>query len=327
MGCFSDPAPPSKPDVPTQVIQEVPQELKDYYTFLKQIGADQYYTAKEKFGPLEDKLISEVNRFQTQGYADEQAAQAESDVSKGFANARAANDARLAGFGVDPSSGRARSARLNADLAEAGTIAGASTGARRNAQLTGYNALAGISGRGDAKIGQAIQATGLGGSLAQGAYGQQVQNAQYQQGLGMQANMADYQGRLNAQAQGNAGLAGIGQLAGTVGTLAFLSTKKAKDRKGKYSGGLDAIRKMPVEKWNYKKGLGDDADHVGVMAEDFAKATGHGDGTVINAADAHGVTMSAVKELDAKVAQLERGAKKMKPHSSDPESEANQPEA
>jgi hypothetical protein len=328
MGCFSDPAPPEKPEVPTQVINEVPQELKDYYKFLKDIGADQYKTAKEKYGPLEDRLIKEVDRFQSQAYRDEQAAMAESDVSKQFANARVANDARLASFGIDPSQAKARSARLGADLMEAGVTAGASTGARRNAEITGYNALAGISGRGDAKVGQAIQATALGGNMAQGAYGQQMQNAQYQQGMGFEANKMDYQGRLKAQESGNAGLAGIGQLAGTVGMAAmFMSSKKLKNRKGNYNGGLDAIRKMPVEKWSYKKGLGDDAPHVGVMAEDFKKATGHGDGTAISAIDAHGVTMSAVKELDAKIAKLERGSKKTKPHSSDPESEANQAEA
>lgn len=237
--CFdkavAPPPPPPAPAVPNQpsttnIINEVPQELKDYYKFLQQIGADQYDTAKKKYGPLEDKLIKESERFSTQGYADEQAAMAESDVNRAFGEARAANDTRLAAFGIDPSQGSARSLRLGADLAQAGTLAAASTGARRGAQLTGYNALAGVAGRGDAKVQSAIQATGMGGNMAQSAYGQQQQNAQYQQGLGFQSNAMGYQGGLqhnqniiNAQNQANssnnAAIGGIVSLAGTAAML------------------------------------------------------------------------------------------------------------
>jgi hypothetical protein len=306
-----------RPDpVKTEVI-ETPQEIKDYYRFLKEVGADQWERYKEKYGPIEDRLIKETERFQTQAYADEQAGMAGSDVTKAFAAQRQADDARMASFGLDPSQNKSRSMRLNANLAEAGTQAAAETSARRNAGLTGFNALAGTAGRGDAKVGQALAGGQAALAGAQNAHNTGVQQGQFNSQMG-------YNIWAQNQQRESQGLAGLGSLAGTIGTLAFMSSKKAKHTKrGEYKGGLSAIEKMPVKRWKYKpEASTDGAEHVGPMAEDFAKHTGLGDGKTIHVADAHGITVSAIKEMNERLKKLEH----KKPHVSDPTSEANQPE-
>ncbi|MEW6125024.1 MAG: hypothetical protein AB1698_20660 [Pseudomonadota bacterium] len=67
------------------------------------------------------------------------------------------------------------------------------------------------------------------------------------------------------------------------------------------------MRGMPVEEWTYKEGAGDGGRHIGTYAQDFRRETGKGDGKSIPVIDAIGVTMGAVKELDAKFEQIARG--------------------
>ena len=63
---------------------------------------------------------------------------------------------------------------------------------------------------------------------------------------------------------------------------------------------------MPVEKWRYKPGRGDGGEHVGPYAQDFAAATGQGDGKSIDMISAIGVTMGAIRDLDKKVDKMAR---------------------
>ena len=63
---------------------------------------------------------------------------------------------------------------------------------------------------------------------------------------------------------------------------------------------------MPVDKWRYKPGRGDGGEHVGPYAQDFAAATGQGDGKSIDMISAIGVTMGAIRDLDKKVDKMAR---------------------
>lgn len=92
-------------------------------------------------------------------------------------------------------------------------------------------------------------------------------------------------------------------LAGTIGGAAlsiFLSSEEAKDKKGKPEGLLDKLKKVRVDRWNYK---GDEQEHIGPYAEEFndtfetGKEHRHG----ISVIDAVGVALGAIKELDKKV--------------------------
>ena len=132
-----------------------------------------------------------------------------------------------------------------------------------------------------------------------------------------------------AQASTNSLMGGIGSVAGMVATklpmLSFLSDENAKEDKREVKGVLEALKKMPVEAWRYKKGRGEGGEqnqHVGAYAQDFKEATGLGDGKSISIIDALGVTMGAVKELAEKVEAGqgksdgdERTARKPKPKS------------
>ena len=117
-----------------------------------------------------------------------------------------------------------------------------------------------------------------------------------------------YQNQLSSwQAQQQQG-AGVFNTLGTVAGAAIMaSSKEYKEDKAPARGVLDAVREMPVEEWSYKPGIADGGRHIGPYAEDFQKATGKGDGKSIPVVDAIGVTLGAIRELDAKVSKMERG--------------------
>jgi hypothetical protein len=94
-------------------------------------------------------------------------------------------------------------------------------------------------------------------------------------------------------------------LIGTIGTIAgaalmMMSSEKVKDDHGHEEGLLSKLKKVRVNRWNYK---GENKTHVGPFAEEFNKEFGiDTDRTdMINVIDALGVTLGAVKELDKKV--------------------------
>lgn len=116
-------------------------------------------------------------------------------------------------------------------------------------------------------------------------------------------------GAVIAGALGSAGISG-GSTAASAAILGnYLSSKKYKDDHGTEDSedSLDAIRRIPVKRWNYK---GDSEEHVGPMAEDYAEETGRGDGNSINVADMLGTMMNSIKALDKKVSGLRRSRRK-----------------
>lgn len=69
---------------------------------------------------------------------------------------------------------------------------------------------------------------------------------------------------------------------------------------------LAAVRKMPVEKWKYKKGIDDESEHIGTYAEDFHRALGLPEKQFIHTADAFGAALAAIKALDKKVSKMQK---------------------
>jgi len=237
-----------------------------------------------KFQPLEDQLINRVQEFQSPEFLAREQGKALADVDASFAKSQAANEQNLASMGVNPNSsayaGNALKMTLGRSLGRSGALAQTNDIVRR----MGYDALAGVSGRGDAKVGQAISAAGQGGQLLN-------QNQQNQ---------------VTAAGQGGGASEGIGQLAGMAGGLMMFSSKKAKEDIEPADDALEATRDMPAKKWKYRKITGLDQDqHTGPMAEDYQAATGHGDGKMIDVGDLAGVTLAAVQQLDRKVRRLE----------------------
>ncbi|MFC3816635.1 hypothetical protein [Lysobacter sp. GCM10012299] len=124
--------------------------------------------------------------------------------------------------------------------------------------------------------------------------------------LGVLANaLGTIQGGSTSQTGANPNYRSAGQnalsaAAAIGGMMLMASSKDIKDTQKPLLGdeALRAIRKMPVDRWNYK---GDSTPHVGTYAEDFNSALGLPDQPYINAIDAIGVLTGAVKALDKKV--------------------------
>lgn len=186
--------------------------------------------------------------------------------------------------------------------------------------LLGSLGNAGATGQGIAGLGINTAGLTLGDLRANNALNIEAANIP---GQGYRGQMAGYSGQANVlqgqhntavnvwgkqqdlEAQNIAGILGaIGGIAG-IG-LGFVSDPKAKKnrRKVRDGEGIQALRDMPAEEFDYKEGQGDGGHHVGPMADDFARATGKGDGKTISVQDAIGVTVAAVQDLDRKVEKI-----------------------
>jgi hypothetical protein len=102
---------------------------------------------------------------------------------------------------------------------------------------------------------------------------------------------------------------GGGVTAAGLGALAF-SSRELKTDKAPVDEDvvLEKVAELPVESWRYKSGLGlSDERHIGTYAENFREGLGLGDGATLNLIDTTGVTFAAIKALDRKVKRLESG--------------------
>lgn len=261
---------------------------------------------KATFQPVEDAYVADAATYDSPERKASKVASAVADVRQQAATGRAAAMRRDAALGIMPGSGRAAETAARDTMAESLGAAGASNLARREVEATADGMRANVInlGKGMAvnpatSLGLANQAGSAGYSGAMQGYGQQgnLLNAQFGQ------QMDAY----NAQ---NASAAGFGQAVGSIiGAMPFMSSKKVKENNRPVHGVLDAVKSMPVEKWNYKKGAGDGQEHIGTYAEDFKAKTGLGNGREISVIDAIGVNMGAIKELAAEVESLRKMVK------------------
>lgn len=292
----------------------------------KEVTEFQFGAAKEDraryeeiFRPLEDEFIAEAKEYASPEKQAEAAAKAKADVQSAAAGERGAIDRRAASMGISPESGRYQGIDRAMGLGTAVASVGAQNQARDQVRDKGLalKAAAVDMGRGlpssaaaGAMMGQNAnttanqqyqQSTGIVGAGYQGAmqgYGNQASILNQQH-----ANQISIWNTQNEMAAANA--QGFGKLVGTRLGL-ILSSKKAKTNRKPVEDGaaLEAVEKLPVDEYDYKPGMGDGGHHVGPMAEDFAQATGQGDGTTIAAQDAIGLTMGAVKDLSRKVDRI-----------------------
>lgn len=135
----------------------------------------------------------------------------------------------------------------------------------------------------------------VGGSFADALLGQRISGETALASADAAKRAAEEQRRANKKA---AKTSLIGTIIG-VG-LSFLSSEKAKDDLGHEKNLLARLKKVRVNRWNYKGGK---REHIGPFAEEFNREFGTGTDTPegISVIDMLGVTLGAVKELDAKV--------------------------
>lgn len=256
------------------------------------------------FLPLQNEYIREAKNWDNPGRKQAAATQAIADTRQQSAMAQDAQERSAMAMGVNPASGRFRSAAAKAGVDSALAAVGAGNLARRQVEgeadariANAINMGSGLAVNPATSMGLSNNALAAGGSGAMTGYGQQGQllNTQYQQ------QMQSYQANQDS-------LGGFFSAAGTLGGMLWGSSKDFKTEKEALPEGsaLGAIRDMPVESWRYRPGLfdgGKDA-HVGPYAEDFKRVTGRGDGRTIPAQDAIGLVMGAMKDVDRELSSL-----------------------
>jgi hypothetical protein len=276
---------------------------------------------KSVFLPLQDKFIEKANNWDSAERQANVAAEAKADVVSNAEAQREQMRRSMAASGANPASGRwagvENAAGVEVGLAAAGAQNNARNQVRKEAVALQGDAL----NIGQGLPSQAVGALGLGVGAGSSAMGTQVAgNNQWMQARsimdrGFQGAMTGWRGagegfnamhknqlaahQMNQQGMGSL-FEGIGGIAGLI-----FSDEDAKEDKREARGILDAVKKMPVEKWKYKEGVADEGEHVGTYAQDFQKQTGLGDGKTIDVVDAIGVTMGAVKELSEQVDRIE----------------------
>ena len=277
--------------------------MQDQAAITNEWAADDRAREVEVFRPLQDAFIQEANTWDSAARKNEAAQQAVADVRQQTANAEAGRVRQAMAMGINPNSSRfmaaGRSAALDAGLAAAGAQNMARRRVEQEAEGKRANAInmgAGLAVNPGTSMSLSNGAIQAGGSAAMTGYGQQgsLLNTQYNQQL------QSWQANQNSM---SSMMGGLGTVAGIM-----LSDQNAKTDKQPLPEGeaLGAIRKMPVEKWRYKPGRGDGGEHVGPYAQDFAAATGQGDGKSIDMISAIGVTMGAIRDLDKKVDKMAR---------------------
>jgi len=256
--------------------------------------------AKTVFEPMQDAFIAEANGFATPERKQAAADAAAADVGLQAAQAGEIQKRQAMAMGVNPMSGRFINASAKAGTDAALASAGAGNLARRTVDDQGRQMRAAAVNMGSGMMVNPLNSMQTssgsvqsGGSAAMSGYGQQ----------GNLLNM-DFQNRMQAYQQQQTGIGGLFGALGSVAGAFIPSSKEIKHGKQPVDA-LGAIREMPVEQWTYNEGQGDGGTHVGPYAEDFQKATGVGDGKSIDAITMMGLTMGAVRELDAKVSQIQ----------------------
>ncbi|WP_126975568.1 tail fiber domain-containing protein [Frigidibacter oleivorans] len=260
------------------------------------------------FQPLQDQYIAEAQGWDSAERKQSVADQAVADVQNQSALAAGQRSRSMMAMGVDPTSGRYAAETQKGATDTALASAGAANMSRRTVEAeadakmaNAINMGAGLAVNPATSMGLSNGAVSAGANGAMQGYNQagSLLNTQYQQELQSSQMAAQSQMQM---------FGSLGMMAG-----AFMSSEKVKEDKRPFDA-LAAVEKMPVEKWRYKAGVADEGEHVGPYAEDFAAATGVGDGTTIDPITAMGVTMGAVQQLAKKVDALtQKKAGKTKP--------------
>ena len=180
--------------------------LSDYQLDSMRFNDNRYRTVAI---PFEDQLLSDVKRFDSQGYKDQQVASAMGDVQQGFSGAAEQQRRGLARMGVNPNSGKFASASANMGFEQAKAMANAANKTRMAADQIGlstkmgmYGGMKGLAGLGNANA-----------SLAQGAMGTGLAAAGGINSAGNNLVAANNSSFGSSMAGMSAGISGLGNYA------------------------------------------------------------------------------------------------------------------
>lgn len=146
--------------------------LSDYQLESMKFNDDRYKTVAI---PFENQLLQDVERFDSQGYKDQQVASAMADVQSGFSGAAEQQRRGLARMGVNPNSGKSLAMGNSMGFEQAKAMANAANKTRMAADQVGlsskmsmYGGMKGLAGLGNASAGLAMGAMGTGNQSAGG---------------------------------------------------------------------------------------------------------------------------------------------------------------
>lgn len=287
-----------------------------------EIAKDYYDYNKSTYRPLEQRIVSDANSYDTPERQEAAANQATADVRAANNRAVGSTARTLARMGFDPSTNATKMAQ-SAALQEAG----AATGARRYVESTGRAMRMDAANMGrnlPSAQATAIQTGTAAGGAAAGAAGAASNTnmggaALMGQGFGTALQGYGTAGNLYARgSEINAGYAGdqmgmFGSLAGTAARMYMSSSKRVKTSMGNDGPktdeqALDAVVNLKNEGWKYDEGVEDGGEHIGPYAEDVREAMGDKvapEGKGINVAEARGVNAAAFRAVLDRINKLE----------------------
>lgn len=241
---------------------------------------DYYKYQTDTFRPMEQGLVEQARKYNTEGNRAQLAAQASADAANAFQSAQGVTNRQMARQGINASSGAALMMRNQNALGLASMTAGAATNARRQAEQTGFARSLDVTGLGRGLAGASAGAyqganasgsSGLNSAMSagnqySGAYGQ---GAGYAMG-GAQMGLTGQGNILQAQTSAyNTGIQAKGEMFGSIlgAGAAYYSDRRLKENIEEV--GRDERTMLPLYEFEYKNGSG--KRFLGVMADDVEK--------------------------------------------------------
>jgi hypothetical protein len=148
--------------------------------------AQNYFDYQQQtFRPVEQGLVRDAERFSTEGYREQIAGQAAAAAGRAFGVQQDMGQRAMAARGVNPNSGAALALQAQGNLGLAAQRANAMTGARNQAEQTGFARRLDVTGLGRGLAGASTAAyQGATGAGSAGLSSAMAPGGQYMQGLG-----------------------------------------------------------------------------------------------------------------------------------------------
>lgn len=297
---------------------------------------DQWSRYNTEFAPVEDQVVKDAMNYDSDANIGLKTSQAAADTTSATNAAQAGVARSLTRRGVNVNSGAYTAGLQPLQVAAAASTAGNMNAARQGVVDRAIGLRAGAASLGRGLPNTAAQAYGLStnaGSSSVGNENATVANVMQNTGsptayaglgltgLGQAGSLYNTQfNQAMAGYNANAAqMAGIGNLVGTLGgsflgagsgsvgaSLFAASSKDYKEGREPIDGdavlvGLDTL---PVDRWRYKKGIADEGEHIGPMAEDtrdrFGEMVAPG-GKKIDLISMNGIMLAGLKALNRKV--------------------------
>ena len=249
------------------------QQARDYYDY-----------QRDTFRPLEQGLVADARRFNTQAYRNQVAGQAAADAGRAFGLSQQQNQRAMRSMGVNPASGRFAGMQNATGLQQAAIRANAMTGARRQAEQMGYARQLdaaglgrGLAGASAAAYGGASQAGSMAGQNAQSAGQNYMGNMAIGSGTigaGQKMQLSGLSNILNNQTESYINTSGsfLGDLGGALGGAAAAYTafggSDIKIKENIKHVRVDEATGLNIYEFSYK---GDPRRFEGVIAQEVEK--------------------------------------------------------